>query len=741
MHSPTTDSNTEDQAVKASSTVGKVPSARRRLGQPAFAPESAPSPKAKSSVRKLAYPIFWVEAFNPAHQKWIAVDPIVTQTVNKPSKFEPPSSYATNQLSYVVAFESDGVARDVTRRYAKAFNAKTRRSRVENTENGSAWFRKTMRFFRRRGGALDREQVEDAELAQREAREGLPGNVLDFKDHPYYALERQLKRHEVIHPKREVGKVNAGTAAKPRMEAVFRRQDVLGCKSADKWFRVGRQVKEGEQPVKRVPARRPRQARSLSGDAEDGEEALTPLYALFQTTEYVPQPVVSGRVPRNAYGNLDIYVPSMVPAGGAHVRHSLAREAARILRIDCVDAVTGFQFKGRQGTAITDGVIVAVEFADAVRAILEGMEDEKTEEESRVRSAVALRMWKKFLVGLRIQERVRTYGDVGTNGSEDMDVDEMDEDSRLEAAGGFLPSDAADAETLPTAGRFSLVELSTHSKKVKRGKRMAGNEDSEEEAEFTNDGIDDDAEADYQPTRSSRSRRRVVEDDESDDQDISDGNDQKNISHASANEPDGGGMGDEFLPEDAMNEGSGGGFLPDDEGGGLLPDDATQHEDGSNAFLDGVADDGGGGFLLDDDVAMESPGDHRPAESSTPLNGTTSLVTDDNTSPAPHLTEFASNELGPDRFTSNTLVSETAAMPIDDPVRSDRKSSQPEGVTSALVQQNYDNEMDVEATSKAGDAGNVDKVPSVQGSESDHGSMLSHDPEDEDAEPDWLESD
>lgn len=195
--------------------------------------------KAKESP----FPVFWVEAFNVADQKWIPVDPLVTKTVSKPSKFEPPASDAQNNLTYVLALEDDGSARDVTLRYAQAYNAKTRKGRVEVTNGGAEWWRKVLELYR---GPyhFSRDQIEDALLASREAAEPMPRNVLDFKDHPYYALERHLKRGEVIHPKREVGKV--GVSRKegvPILESVFRRGDVQVVKSADKWFRLGREIK------------------------------------------------------------------------------------------------------------------------------------------------------------------------------------------------------------------------------------------------------------------------------------------------------------------------------------------------------------------------------------------------------------------------------------------------------------------------------------------------------------------
>ena len=226
---------------------------RRRLGgasfmnPAAFLDQGKPPPRRTEKKLKLipppTYPLFWVEAFDHAHQKWVPLDPICTKTVGKAFRFEPPQNDMENQMAYVIAFEEDGVARDVTRRYAKAYNAKTRRYRIESIEGGHKWWKKTMRIYKRRGGRLDREQVEDAELTKKEAGEGIPRNVQDFKGHPFYVLERNLKKSEVIHPKKEVGKVNIGTAASGKTEPVYRRKDVHTVRSADRWFRLGREIK------------------------------------------------------------------------------------------------------------------------------------------------------------------------------------------------------------------------------------------------------------------------------------------------------------------------------------------------------------------------------------------------------------------------------------------------------------------------------------------------------------------
>ena len=417
----------------------------------------------KKPIHESPYPIFWVEVFNAAVQKWIPVDPLVTMTVAKASKFEPPASDSENSMTYVIAFEDDESAKDVTRRYAKAYNAKTRRSRVETTDGGKIWWHRVMRKYKKIF-QFDRDQVEDAELQAREAAEAMPKNVQDFKNHPYYALERHLRRNEVIYPKREAGKVQLGKTLEP----IYRRQDVQFVKSADGWYRIGREIKLGEQPLKRVPARQ----RQQSYDAEDlGDEqdTGTGMYSISQTNIYKAPPVVNGRIPKNAYGNLDVYVPSMVPSGGIHITSPDASRAAKLLGIDFADAVTGFEFKGRHGTAIVKGAVVAAEYEEAIMEIIKGFTDEKARVEEERRSREAIRMWKMFLAGLRIKKRIDGYNIEGeTEIMNDMDDDMSDDDTGnneeedYEMAGGFMPN--ADQETTaePMAGWKTDLRMEYH---------------------------------------------------------------------------------------------------------------------------------------------------------------------------------------------------------------------------------------------------------------------------------------
>ncbi|KAI5298881.1 hypothetical protein KEM55_002821, partial [Ascosphaera atra] len=202
------------------------------------------APRLGRGFSESKYPVFWVEAFNEAMQKWVSVDPMVTRSINKPLSLEPPASDALNSMCYVVAFEDDLSARDVTRRYAKSYYAKNRKLRVESTPNGTEWWDRVMEFFEK-PFPEDRDQIELSEFAAKAAAEPMPRNIQDFKDHPIYALERHLRRNEVIHPKKEIGKVSLSKLSldkkTPKLEPVYRRANVHTVRSAEGWYRLGRE--------------------------------------------------------------------------------------------------------------------------------------------------------------------------------------------------------------------------------------------------------------------------------------------------------------------------------------------------------------------------------------------------------------------------------------------------------------------------------------------------------------------
>lgn len=670
-----------------------------------------------------------MEAFNEAMQKWVPVDPLVTRTIAKPSKFEPPAGEPENHMNYVIAFEDDGSARDVTRRYTKAYNAKTRRERVEVTYHGERWLRKVMKMYRR-PHVLNRDQVEDAELAAKEAAEPMPRNVQDFKDHPYYALERHLKRHEVIHPKREVGKLGAGRVGSANaLESIFRRRDVHIVKSADKWYRLGREIKPGEQPLKRVPARRTRDQILDPEDLDAGleENAGVALYAAHQTKPYSAPPVQNGRIPKNVYGNLDIYVPSMIPPGGTHIVHPETARAARILGIDYADAVTGFTFKGRHGTAVTKGAVVASEYGEAIAEVLKAFDDERVQTEEERRSKEALKMWRRLLAGLRIRERIEGYEVEGERdaaiGRGMADAEDEDWDDSNEG-GGFLPDRDSEEIAQPSLGRGlmprGLADL------VDEGGRFVAEESDEDlgvrdveintpfqaRDAFLNNTEDDDGGG------------FLVNDDDADAEEVLR---EINAGHTESSDIRSTSMRAMSTPPDNANPEDGGGFIPDIFNTSNPPQLKTPSIEKANTT---------------------TPPSHHFPQPPSPQDTTTT------TNPSPQQPEHPFPYLPASELEEARLLQqlyESGGMthhprshsPSQPPIHKNEDGAEPEQLDQAthvseeLMRElaGDDDEMNEEKEDEDEDEEEERKEYS---SEDEKGSLLSNDPEDEDAEPEWL---
>lgn len=465
-------------------------SIRSRLGHPNATaynvPEIPTRPSASSQQQRTVparppmsmYPVYWTEVLDVGHQKWQPVDVLITGMSFRSSKLEPPAGDPENSLTYVVAFDEEGAAKDVTRRYAKAYNAKTRRMRIDGplipaSVEGAKWWRQVMRRYKVPGPKSDLDQIEDAELRAAEAREPMPRNVADFKDHPIYALERHLRRHDVLAPfAKVVGTVSAGS--KSALERIYRRRDVRVAQSADRWFRMGRYVEPGSEPMKvlrkpRSAKRKGRRLRSITPESSDDEDdpVLGPdpakgtcLYMYEQTEQYVPPPVVAGRVPKNKFGNIEVYVPTMVPAGGVHIKHPRAGHAAHILGVDYAPALQGFEFKGRSGTAVYNGVVVPFHAEEGIRAVLQGFEDLEAQMEEERRSRRALGTWAKWMRTLRIRRRLFEgddyWGDTELGEvempeeveeeEEEDNGDAMDEEDDEPRGGGFAFDEKEDEE-------------------------------------------------------------------------------------------------------------------------------------------------------------------------------------------------------------------------------------------------------------------------------------------------------
>jgi xeroderma pigmentosum group C-complementing protein len=417
---------------------------------------AAPARKPAKYDQDLPFPIYWTEVISPINSRVIPVSPLVlpnpvASTPEILSTFEPRGAEAEKAkqvMAYVVAHSSDGSAKDVTTRYLKKrmWPGKTKGSRIPieklpiydtrgkiKRHEEHDWFKWLMSGYVRTDKM--RTAVDDLE----ESTELVPnhpdkteskkeGDTLQsLKSSAEFVLERFLRREEALRTNAKPARTFAtGKGDKQKDENVYLRADVERCLSAESWHKEGRQIKEGEAPMKLVPIRavtltRKREVEEMQ--RQTGEKPTQGLYSRDQTEYIIPPPIKDGVIPRNAYGNIDCFVPSMVPRGAVHIPIRGTVRICKKLNIDYAEAVTGFEFGKKLAIPVVEGVVVAAENEQVVRdAWAEYSEQQRVKEEGKLEKAV-LTLWKRMLMGLRIRERVSdTYQAVAEASGEVVDL-------------------------------------------------------------------------------------------------------------------------------------------------------------------------------------------------------------------------------------------------------------------------------------------------------------------------------
>lgn len=394
--------------------------------------------------KDIRFSLYWVEVISPITNEIYPVDPfILTPAVATSSDhlaaFEsrgPGADKAKQVFAYVVAYSPGGTAKDVTTRYLKrhmwpgrtkgvripiekvpVYNKKGKIKHYEEYD----WFKTVMSGYKRtdkmRTAVDDLEDAKDLEAVKPEKKETKAGEetLQGYKTSAEFVLERHLRREEALLPgSKPVKTFLAGKGDNAKEEPVFRRKDVAVCRTSESWHKEGRHVKAGEHPIKMVPVRavtlmRKREVEEAERDG--GEKLKQGLYSWDQTDWIVLPPIENGLLPKNAFGNMDAFVPSMIPKGAVHIPLRSTMKICKRLGIDYAEAVTGFEFGKQRAVPVITGVVVAAEHEDLVIDEWEKDEEERRIKEEGKREKAALATWRKFLMGLRIVARVcEEYG-------------------------------------------------------------------------------------------------------------------------------------------------------------------------------------------------------------------------------------------------------------------------------------------------------------------------------------------
>ncbi|KAK0159551.1 hypothetical protein PV327_010648 [Microctonus hyperodae] len=344
------------------------------------------APEDQKNILNDGYYYLWAEIYVESEENWICVnvpDDKIHCVSNIYKKLPTP-------VLYIIAFNSIGKIKDVTRRYCNNWLTVTRKQRVDEK-----WLNDTLSPWKEAQTPIS--IAEDESLLQREMEQPLPKSISECKGHPLYALARHLLKFEALYPPDCVplGHLKNG-------EAIYSRHCVHTLRSRETWLKVARVVKPAQEPYKIVKAM-PKYDK-LSGKTI--KDLPLELFGHWQTMAYVPPEAKNGKVPRNEYGNVDLFKKCMLPKGTVHIDLPGLFRVAKKLNIDCVAAVVGFNFGGRGAMPMTQGYVVCEEFEDILR---EAWEEEQAKVAARAKEKRDKRIWgnwRKLIRGLFIREKI-----------------------------------------------------------------------------------------------------------------------------------------------------------------------------------------------------------------------------------------------------------------------------------------------------------------------------------------------
>lgn len=407
------------------------------------------SPKSRNYSEELPYPTYWTEAISHLTHTPISVSPIpktIIASAASPDKLADfyargaAADKARQVLAYLIAFSFDGTAKDVTTRYlpkrqwpgrTKGFRMPiekipihNKRGKVKRWEEWD-WVKSLLRPYARphdkrqpwdevedEGDLVPQEPEKKKDMDEEGGKETLQG----YKNSAEYVLERHLRREEALKPGAKIVRhFVTGKGDNEKSEPVYLRKDIVNCKTQESWHKEGREVLEGQQPLKLVPMRAVTVTRKREIEERErieGGKVKQGLYSKAQTDWIIPDPIVDGQIPRNSYGNIDVYVPTMVPKGAIHIPLKGTARICRKLNIDYAEACTGFEFGKQRAVPVITGVVIAEENEDMLIDAWEIEEAEKQKKERDKREKFLLGLWRKFASGLRIVDRMREeYGE------------------------------------------------------------------------------------------------------------------------------------------------------------------------------------------------------------------------------------------------------------------------------------------------------------------------------------------
>lgn len=245
---------------------------------------------------------FWIEVWSEKEEKWMCLD-LFKRKLSSTGEILLKS--ATVPVTYVLAWNNNCTVKDVSLRYCPEWHSVNKKLRVDEK-----WLDDLLKPYQANTEKQKKmEQKEDRDLNELIRERPLPTKISEFKNHPLYALERHLLKFEAIYPPAPaiLGYVHK--------EPIYARECVHILHSRELWVKQARVVKPGETPYKIVMAR-PKWDRATNTVIKDQPLEL---FGKWQTKEYEPPVAENGIVPKNAYGNVELFKACMLPINTVHL--------------------------------------------------------------------------------------------------------------------------------------------------------------------------------------------------------------------------------------------------------------------------------------------------------------------------------------------------------------------------------------------------------------------------------------
>ena len=177
----------------------------------------------------------------------------------------------------------------------------------------------------------------------------IPKTLTKLKGHPLYVAQRHILKYETIFPTDTLP--IAQVKIKDTHENVYERKYVRPLHTRNTWLQKAKVVRDGEVPCKMVASWFQNKKAGVASDTKN-----SPLFGEWQTDPYQPEIAKDGLVPRNNFGNVDLYQLCMLPIGCVYINDDdmdmgVFSRVCRKLNIDAPKAVIGFD--GKKGYPVT----------------------------------------------------------------------------------------------------------------------------------------------------------------------------------------------------------------------------------------------------------------------------------------------------------------------------------------------------------------------------------------------------